>query len=335
MELFTYLMAKNDHNTSVKKDLFSYLLGKNQSGTYQEYTGTSLSISNTKKGKMKLDLYGNTSQSGTPTPDSPQQIHTVTGDNTIKVCGKNLVEDTLVNYAIGSNGSMSSNSNYDLAIAKIEQGKTYTITTDDASLVAGFYYNKPTSSSITYDNSRLVQSSKTFTAPITGYIAFRTLVGYATPMLNVGSTALPYEPYTSSSYPLTLGSIELNKIGTYQDYFYKDNGNWYLHKEIGKETDTSGSTGITINDMVNNGSIYSYYGGSVSGKTITYDSAISDTNTILYQKATATDTPVTDTTLINQLEAIYNAKSYKDQTNISQTNDDLPFEMKVKVKVSS
>ena len=33
MELFTYLMAKNDHNTSVKKDLFSYLLGKNQSGT--------------------------------------------------------------------------------------------------------------------------------------------------------------------------------------------------------------------------------------------------------------------------------------------------------------
>ena len=23
MELFTYLMAKNDHNTSVKKDLFS------------------------------------------------------------------------------------------------------------------------------------------------------------------------------------------------------------------------------------------------------------------------------------------------------------------------
>ena len=155
-------------------------------------------------------------------------------------------------------------------------------------------------------------------------------------MLVKGSTAdRTYQAYTSSSYPLTLGSIELNKIGTYQDYFYKDNGNWYLHKEIGKETDTSGSTGITINDMVNNGTIVSYYGGSVSGKTITYDSAISGTNTILYQKATATDTQITDTTLINQLEAVTSAKSYKDQTNISQTNDDLPFEMKVKVKVSS
>ena len=28
--------------------------------------------------------------------------------------------------------------------------------------------------------------------------------------------------------------IELCKIGTYQDYIYKDNGSWYLHKEIGK-----------------------------------------------------------------------------------------------------
>lgn len=62
MELFTYLMAKNDHNTSVKKDLFSYLLGKNQSGTYQEFTGTSISANNTKKGKMKVNLLGNTSQ---------------------------------------------------------------------------------------------------------------------------------------------------------------------------------------------------------------------------------------------------------------------------------
>lgn len=36
------------------------------------------------------------------------------------------------------------------------------------------------------------------------------------------------------NYPLSLGSIELCKIGDYQDYIYKDNGNWYLHKEINK-----------------------------------------------------------------------------------------------------
>ena len=91
MELFTYLMAKNDHNTSVNKDLFSYLLGKNQSGTYTDYSGTSLSINNTKKGKMKVNLLGNTSQTGTPTPSSPIPVNVVSGDNTIVCTGKNLL----------------------------------------------------------------------------------------------------------------------------------------------------------------------------------------------------------------------------------------------------
>lgn len=106
MDLFTYLMAKNDHNTSVNKDLFSYLLGKNQSGTYTDYSGTSLSINNTKKGKMKLSLKGNTSQTGTPTPDNPIPINVVSGDNTIKVVGKNLFDDS----AISSNPNVTKNS---------------------------------------------------------------------------------------------------------------------------------------------------------------------------------------------------------------------------------
>ena len=40
--------------------------------------------------------------------------------------------------------------------------------------------------------------------------------------------------------------------------------------------------------------------------------------------ATSTDTEITDTTLISQLEAIYNAPLYE-QTNITQTNNDLPM----------
>ena len=36
-----------------------------------------------------------------------------------------------------------------------------------------------------------------------------------------------YTPYGTTP-------IELCKIGNYQDYFYKDSGKWYLHKEIGK-----------------------------------------------------------------------------------------------------
>ena len=88
------------------------------------------------------------------------------------------------------------------------------------------------------------------------------------------------------------------------------------------ENDVAAPAGITINDMVNNGSIYSYYGGSVSGKTITYDSAISGTNTIYYPLATPTYEEITGE-LLSQLEAL--AYSYEGTTNISQENDDLAF----------
>ena len=39
----------------------------------------------------------------------------------------------------------------------------------------------------------------------------------------------------SDDYTVDLGSLELCKIGTYQDYIYKSGDDWYLHKEIGKE----------------------------------------------------------------------------------------------------
>ena len=47
------------------------------------------------------------------------------------------------------------------------------------------------------------------------------------PMIEKGSKNSTYTPYGTTP-------IELCKIGTYQDYFYKDSGKWYLHKEVGK-----------------------------------------------------------------------------------------------------
>ena len=45
---------------------------------------------------------------------------------------------------------------------------------------------------------------------------------------------------------------------------------------------------------------------------------------VYYPLATATNTEITDTTLVSQLEAIYNAPLYE-QTNITQENNDLPM----------
>lgn len=47
--------------------------------------------------------------------------------------------------------------------------------------------------------------------------------------------------------------------------------------------------------------------------------------TLYYVLATPTEEEITNTTLIEQLEAISKAKSVKDKTYITQTNDDLPF----------
>lgn len=38
----------------------------------------------------------------------------------------------------------------------------------------------------------------------------------------------------SQTYTINLGTTELCKIGNYQDYIYKNNGTWYLHKETYK-----------------------------------------------------------------------------------------------------
>ena len=38
----------------------------------------------------------------------------------------------------------------------------------------------------------------------------------------------------SQEYTLSLGDIELCKIGSYRDYIYNNSGAWYIHKEIGR-----------------------------------------------------------------------------------------------------
>jgi hypothetical protein len=44
--------------------------------------------------------------------------------------------------------------------------------------------------------------------------------------VEIGDKATSYAEYKTP--------IELCKAGEYQDYIYKDNGSWYIHKEIGK-----------------------------------------------------------------------------------------------------
>lgn len=46
--------------------------------------------------------------------------------------------------------------------------------------------------------------------------------------------ATTYIPHQEQNYPLSLGDLWLGKIGKYEDYFYKENNEWYLYKIIAK-----------------------------------------------------------------------------------------------------
>lgn len=100
--------------------------------------------------------------------------------------------------------------------------------------------------------------------------------------IEAGSTATSYEPYVggspapnpsypqtvnvvtgnqtvtisdggtqSQTYTINLGSTELCKIGTYQDYIYKSGDDWYVHKETDSFT-ADGTQRITFHNTRNN-----------------------------------------------------------------------------------
>lgn len=310
MELFTYLMAKNDHNTSVKKDLFSYLLGKNQSGTYTDYSGTSLSINNTKKAKMKVNLLGNTSQTGTPTPDNPIPVNVVSGDNEVVVIGKNFYNNentqatsgstlaktskgfTFTRTSTGSNDTFMATNELDL-----EPNTTYSIYASNSNFNAQFYFYTDTlfgnALSRTAINNTTSHTSYKFTTDGTGHVLIGFYVigqsqGTSNTFDNIvlykGTKTLTeleeYSPYQSTSYPIHLGTYELCKIGTYQDKFIRNSGKnlWDEEWEVGEINGSTGAkanTGSAIRSKnyieLDNSQTYYFY--SPSGTIYQYDSS--------------------------------------------------------------
>ena len=344
-------------------------------------TGETITLDGTVAGKMLIDLKGNTSQEGTPTPESPQDIHVVSGDNSIEVCGKNLARETFdtkfVLTGSGNNRTVVSVDYNSAEIVAVKPNTNYVISGDFSSLAdniirIGMFDNFPkvddTSTKYIYGASGLTFTTDTNTKYI--MLMNGRTVNTTVDNLFVCETqyAATYEPHQEQTYLINLGDIELCKIGDYQDSIVKDNGKWYLNKQIGKavlngsETITSNPNGTNsyfidvygvnkISSVIN--TICNYFRGinyndrAVRGDNVIYgeinQNKITIRNTtytsielfttflstykpiVYYVLATPTYTEITDSTLISQLEALEKARSYDEQTNISQNNDDLPF----------
>lgn len=168
--------------------------------------------------------------------------------------------------------------------------------------------------------------------------------------------------YTITAYTAYLEPIELRKINNHQDYIYKSDGDWYVHREIdkvvlnGSESDwvvkvnntaktafghiISGIESYSDPDVVPNlmsdrYTPQSYNGtwnkGNISRWTGTarmitlvmqpgleladFKTWLASNNTsVYYVLATPTETKITNSTLISQLNALWSASTYGDDT---------------------
>lgn len=274
-------------------------------------SGKNISIADAVEAPLAdFKLKGETSQNETPTPDAPVAVQTVTGENMVKICGKNLLKltpqastsngitATLTDGIINYSGTASSN------WANIAARTYNSIPAGDymLSMQETFTANYAYAISVTYtDNTtatfecwKSVSNKRTVTLAkdvasyyvyLTGLASGTSYSGTISLMLESGSTATaPFESYQGQSYPISLGSIELCKIGDYQDYIYKSGGKWYVRKEVGK--------------------ISSYAGETISTNYISTTGSLTTGATVYYALATPTDTEITNEALIAQLEAI-------------------------------
>ena len=135
--------------------------------------------------------------------------------------GKNLVYDILEGANIESTGTIATATGlYSLACARVKANTTYTATTSEGQLVAGFFTTPPAINSVSYNNSRLVQNSKTFTADIDGYMVFRMSPAYTTPQLEVGSSATAFSPISNICDIKGYSEINITRAG--KNLFYQD-----------------------------------------------------------------------------------------------------------------
>lgn len=367
-------------------------------------SGTSVTLNDSAGAELNISLQGNTSQDGTPTPSTPQTIHTITGDNTIKVENKNLlITSTCVGGSINTNGTIASDHVSNFVISgntisfttdanyrgfvsdyiEIDENETYTLSFElvNTSGTMYKYYGW-------YDENKNGLGRNSTGVPITGakYVRGNGIYGTTGNVVvkNIQlekGTETTYVPHQEQTQLISLGDLEYCDIDDYDtsDEFILatnetglESGKWYLKKNITNKTLTTSNIGgiytgysnldyiqiykpndsanvanyndipllytkgsylyttsfnnaSNINKIIASGGNNNYLFGVTKGTTLEEAQTIINGSKLYYILATPTYIPLNDT-LQQQLTNIYNnMMSYKEQTNISQTNTDLGF----------
>ena len=203
--------------------------------------------------------------------------------------GKNLfsstLEDGYYSQSTGEKVGSSSEAVRSATPSAVQASTQYCFSVNGTIYATGFrlFCYKPDMTFI----STTTTSTGTFTTPAEcGYVNFHS-TGLKTSYPNndeliqieLGSTATSYEPYcggvpspnpdypqqiqtvmgtqtvsiNGTDYPISLGSIELCKLGDYQDYIYKSGSDWKIARKVLKRQFNGSDTDISANGWVNSG----------------------------------------------------------------------------------
>lgn len=238
----------NDSGFITEEDVYEEVCEAGKTITFQDAAPSQLS---------SFQLDGETSQNGTPTPDAPIPVQTVTGENVVRICEKNLLDigsylnessDGLTfsysNGKLTATGTPSPNeyANVTKKIATYLPAGTYTLSITqavshrvylwlrykDGTAASTFVINAGNTSATVSTAKEIAQIRLDFAGMTVG-TAINETFGIQLEKSNSAST---FEPYQGQSYEVNLGNIELCKIGDYQDYIYKSDGKWYVHKAV-------------------------------------------------------------------------------------------------------
>ena len=310
-----------------------------------------------------FQLDGDTLQDGAPSPENPVAIQTVTGDQTVSVATSLITTDTeLENSRLNSNGTINLNISNRLCCSdyiEVKPNTTYrfSVSSEDSSKTLQAYFVGYASQNNTGIGA--YPDGANWANP-----PFSITTGSNCNYVNVGmrysddSDITPNDISeiefltTATTYPISLGSIELCKLGTYQDYIYKDGEDWKIHKSVKKVAPT-GEESYSFYESMTRFSVSGVKTGQTAGIISTHFTReyannegkcyVSTSNLIaigipnisteaqakawvsanrpeFYCELSApTDTAITDTDLIAQLEAIRTASLENGTNTITNT----------------
>ena len=280
--------------------------------------------------------------------------------------GKNLFDKdnaNILNSAIETNGLISASNSGKILYISIEGGKTYTIIkTKGYRFRVGTTVNIPSNGDTVdgYTTSTTNKLTITTSSESNYLVVYFYLNGTDTLseqriidsiMISLGDNDYPYEPYGNGNWFIRKNiekivfngqetwSNRTNSAGTKQFYtntFRNDiinNNNIQqkcTHGRFNKSTYNSGVVGeFHIVASSSNRPFYICVPSDLDIDTFKTNIGLNNI-TCYYVMEMAIGVNITDTTLIEQLNNLYNQiKSYKGQTNITQTNAELPFEITI------